>query len=335
MPELVDYGKITLPLKVGLVGTGFVAKVRAQTLEVESRTQLVAVAGRNPSRTAEFAASFNTHAVADWQALVAMPDIDLVIVSTINGGRGEIVRGAILAGKHTIVEYPISLDPQEAAEIIALATTKKVLLHVEHIELLGGLHQSMREWLGQLGELYYARYSTIVPQRPAPQKWTFHRSEFGFPLSGALSRIHRFTDLFGSIDSVNCHNQYWGGVGDYYQTCLCTAQLRFRNTRAIGEVVYGKGEGLWQGTRKFELHGEHGALVFDGDAGVFIQADVSTPIDLGSRRGLFAKDLEFVLDRLIDLKPNYVTPMASLATLRVADAARISAETHRTVIVGS
>jgi biliverdin reductase len=335
MPELVDYGKITLPIKVGLVGTGFVAKVRAQTLEIESRTQLVAVAGRNPSRTAEFAASFNTHAVADWQSLVAMSDIDLVIVSTINGGRGEIVRAAIAAGKHTIVEYPIALDPQEAAEIIALAAAKKVLLHVEHIELLGGLHQTMREWLGQLGELYYARYSTIVPQRPAPQKWTFHRSEFGFPLSGALSRLHRFTDLFGSIDSINCHNQYWGGVGDYYQTCLCTAQLRFRNTRAIGEVVYGKGEGLWQGTRKFELHGEHGALVFDGDAGVFIQADVSTPIDLGSRRGLFAKDLEFVLDRLIEYKPNYVTPAASLAALRVADAARISAETHRTVIVGS
>jgi biliverdin reductase len=335
MPELADDGKITLPIKVGLVGTGFVAKVRAQTLDIESRTQLVAVAGRNPSRTAEFAASFNTQAVADWQTLVEMSNIDLVIVSTINGGRGEIVRGVIAAGKHTIVEYPISLDPQEAADIIALAAAKKVLLHVEHIELLGGLHQTMREWLGHLGELYYARYSTIVPQRPAPQKWTFHRSEFGFPLSGALSRLHRFTDLFGSIDSVNCHNQYWGGVGDYYQTCLCTAQLRFKNSSAIGEVVYGKGEGLWQAARKFEVHGENGALVFDGDSGVFIQADVSTPIDLGSRRGLFAKDLEFVLDHLLDGKPNYVTPAASLATLRVADAARISAETRRTVMVGS
>jgi biliverdin reductase len=331
MPEIADYGEITLPIRVGLVGTGFVAKVRAQNLDLESRTQLIAVAGRNPSRTSAFAGEFNTRAVADWQTLVGMPDLDLVIVSTINGGRGEIVRAAIAAGKHTIVEYPISLDPQEAADIIALAAAKKVLLHVEHIELLGGLHQTMRAWLGHLGELYYARYSTIVPQRPVPQKWTFHRSEFGFPLVGALSRLHRFTDLFGSIDSVNCHNQYWGSVGDYYQTCLCTAQLRFKHSKAIGEVVYGKGEGLWQGARKFEVHGENGALVFDGDSGVFIQADVSTPIDLGSRRGLFAKDLEFVLDRLLHGKPNYVTPAASLATLRVADAARISAETYRTV----
>jgi biliverdin reductase len=335
MPEIVSYGSIALPLRVGLVGTGFVAKVRSQTLAAEPRTELVAVAGRDATRTTEFAASVGARAVADWQALVALPDVDLVIVSTINGGRGEIVRGAIAAGKHTIVEYPISLDPIEAAEIIELAAAKKVLLHVEHIELLGGLHQTMREWLDRLGEVYSARYSTIVPQRPAPQKWTFDRVEFGFPLSGALSRLHRFTDLFGAIDSINCHNQYWGGLGNYYQTCLCTAQFRFKNSSAIGEVIYGKGEGLWEGARKFEVHGANGAMLFDGDAGVFIDAAGVTPIDLGSRKGLFAKDLEIVLDRLLENKPNYVTSAASLATLRVADAARISAETRRTVVVES
>ncbi len=331
MPKIADYGEITLPLRVGLVGTGFAAKIRAQALATEARTELVAVAGRTPSRTAEFAASINTVAVADWQTLIGMPDLDLVIVSTINGGRGEIIRGSIAAGKHTIVEYPLCLDPQEAAELIALAAAKKVLLHVEHIELLGGLHQTMREWLDRVGEVHYARYSTIVTQRPAPQKWTFNRTEFGFPLSGALSRLHRFTDLFGSIESVNCHNQYWGGVGDYYQTCLCTAQLRFKNSSAIGEVVYGKGEGLWQDSRKFEVHGANGGLIFDGDTGVFVQEGISTPLDLGARKGLFVRDLEFVLDHLIDGTPNYVTPEASLATLRVADAARISAETRRTV----
>jgi biliverdin reductase len=333
MPEIIGYGKITLPIGVGLVGTGFAAKVRAQTIQAQARTQLVAIAGRNPSRTTEFAANFNAPVVLDWQTLVEMPEIDLVIVSTINCDHGKIARAAVAAGKHTIVEYPLSLDPQEAAEIIALAESKGVLLHVEHIELLGGLHQTMRQWLGHLGEVYYARYSTIVPQRPVPEKWTYNRSEFGFPLSAALSRLHRFTDLFGAIESVNCHNQYWGGVGDYYRTCLCTAQLRFKNTQAIGEVVYGKGEGLWQDSRKFEVHGEHGALIFEGDEGVLIQGNETIALDLGSRRGLFAKDTEFVLDCLLEGKPNYVTPAASLATLRAADAARISSSTRRTAIV--
>jgi biliverdin reductase len=335
MSKIASYGEINLPIRVGIVGTGFAAKVRAQNLDAEPRTQLIAVAGRNLERTAEFAEGFNTLAVADWPTLLQMSDIDLVIVATINKDHGQIARAAIAAGKHVIVEYPLALNAQEAAEIIALAAAKKVLLHVEHIELLGGLHQTMREWLSELGEVYYARYSTIVPQLPVPQKWTYHHAEFGFPLSAALSRLHRFTDLFGSIESVNCHNQYWGGVGDYYKTCLCTAQLRFKNSNAIGEVVYGKGEGLWQNSRKFEVHGEKGALVFDGDEGVLIQAGISTPLDLGARKGLFAKDLALVLDRLIDGKPLYVSLEASLATLRVADAARISAETRRTIMVDS
>jgi biliverdin reductase len=333
MSKIANYGEINLPIRVGIVGTGFAAKVRAQSIDAESRTQLVAVAGRNPERTAEFAQSFKILAVDDWHKLIQMPEIELVIVATINGDHGEIVRAAIEHGKHTIVEYPLALDLQTATEIIELAAAKKVLLHVEHIELLGGLHQTMRAQLGHLGEVYYARYSTIVCQRPIPEKWTFHRTEFGFPLIAALSRLHRFTDLFGSIESINCHNQYWGGVGDYYKTCLCTAQLRFKNSSAIGEVVYGKGEGLWQNSRKFEVHGANGALIFDGDEGVLIQDGRSTPLDLGARKGLFARDLELVLDHLIDGKPNYVTPTASLATLRVADAARLSAETRRTVVI--
>jgi biliverdin reductase len=335
MSKVTSYGEINLPIRVGIVGTGFAAKVRAQCISTESRTQLIAVAGRNPERTREFAQSFDILPLDDWQQLIQMPDIDLVLVATINGNHGEIVRAAIAAGKHTIVEYPLSIDFAEAAEIVKLAAAKKVLLHVEHIELLGGLHQTMKEWLDRLGEVHYARYSTIVCQRPIPEKWTFNRTEFGFPLVAALSRLHRFVDLFGSIESINCQNQYWGGVGGYYKTCLCTAQLRFKNTSAIGEVVYGKGEGLWQNARKFEVHGVDGAMIFDGDEGVFIQDGISTPLDLGARKGLFAKDLELVLDHLIDGKPNYVTPAASLATLRVADAARISAETRRMVVIDS
>jgi biliverdin reductase len=333
MSKVASYGEINLPIRVGIVGTGFAAKVRAQCISTESRTQLIAVAGRNPERTREFAQSFDILPLDDWQQLIQMPDIDLVLVATINGNHGAIVKAAIAAGKHTIVEYPLAIDFAEAAEIVKLAAAKKVLLHVEHIELLGGLHQTMKEWLDRLGEVHYARYSTIVCQRPIPEKWTFNRTEFGFPLIAALSRLHRFTDLFGAIESINCQNQYWGGVGDYYKTCLCTAQLRFKNTNAIGEVVYGKGEGLWQNARKFEVHGADGALIFDGDEGVFIQDGISTQLDLGARKGLFAKDLELVLDHLIDGKPNYVTPAASLATLRVADAARISAETRRMVVI--
>jgi biliverdin reductase len=80
-----------------------------------------------------------------------------------------------------------------------------------------------------------------------------------------------------------------------------------------------------------EVHGEKGALIFDGDQGTLVQAEGSQPIALGSRQGLFAKDTAMVLDYLIDGIPLYVTPEASLYTLKVAAAAQRSAETGQTI----
>lgn len=319
----------TSPIKVGLVGTGYAAKLRAETLPKDGRSHLVAVVGHTLEQTEAFSQTYQAQALSDWEQLVCS-DLDLVIVSTINRDHGAIARAALQNGKHVVVEYPLCLDVAEAEELIALAQAQNKLLHVEHIELLGGLHQALKQNLGAISTLFYARYSTVNPQRPAPRKWTYNRKLFGFPLSGALSRIHRLTDLFGTVATVSCQNKYWGTNSEFYTACLCTAQLRF-TSGLVAEVTYGKGELLWQEERKFEVHGEKGGLIFDKEAGILVQAEETTPIEVGTRRGLFAKDTGMVLDHLYAGTPLYVTPTASLSALKVADAARRSAETGETI----
>lgn len=321
---------VTSPVRVGLVGTGYAAKLRAETLSQE-RSQLVAVVGHNTEKTAAFSQTYQAEALSSWKQLVGS-DVDLVIVSTINRDHGAIARAALENDKHVVVEYPLCLNVAEAEELIALAQAKNKLLHVEHIELLGGLHQALKQNIAAIGTLFYARYSTVNPQHPAPRKWTYHRELFGFPLSGALSRIHRLTDLFGTVATVSCQNSYWGEDSEFYTACLCTAQLRF-SSGLVADVTYGKGETLWQDERKFEVHGEQGGLIFDKDAGILVQAEETTPIEVGTRRGLFAKDTGMVLDHLFTATPLYVTPSASLYALRVADAARRSADTGETVVI--
>ena len=323
----------TCPVRVGLVGTGYAAKLRAETLQADERAAVVAVVGHTPEKTQAFAEAHQVEAAASWQQLLERSDLDLVIVSTINRDHGAIVRGALEAGKHVVVEYPLCLDPREGEGLIALAQAQGKLLHVEHIELLGGLHQALRSWLPAIGNGFYARYSTINPQRPAPRRWTYQPDLFGFPLSGALSRLHRLIDLFGSVAKISCQTQFWERDSEFYQACLCTAQLSF-NSGLLAEVVYGKGETLWQNERKFEVHGEQGGLLFDGDQGVLVQAEETTAIEVGSRQGLFAKDTSVVLDHLFEGTPLYVTPAASLYTLKVADAACRSAQTGQTVALG-
>ena len=323
-----------IPVRVGLVGTGYAAKIRAETVNADPRARLVGVAGHTPEATQEFCHIHQTQSFNAWADLVGNEHIDLVIMSGINRDHGPIVQAALAAGKHVVVEYPLALTVGEAESAIALARSRNLLLHVEHIELLGGVHQALMQALPQIGMPFYARYVTMTPQNPAPQKWVYHPALFGFPLIGALSRLHRLTDAFGEVATVSCQNREWKTTPDskHYAACLCAAQLRFESG-LIAEVVYGKGEAVWQPQRKFEVQGKSGSLIFDGEGGVLINAEGDRPIEVAGRRGIFARDTTAVLDCLIDGTPLYVTPEASLYALRVADAARRSAAIGQVVTV--
>ncbi|MBD2256159.1 Gfo/Idh/MocA family oxidoreductase [Pseudanabaena sp. FACHB-2040] len=321
-------------LQVGLVGTGFAARLRAEAFTAETRSQLIAVAGHSLERTAQFCEPFGVQPCASWQEVVNRPELDLIVVSTVSQSHGDIVEAALLADKHVVVEYPLSLDVAQAVRLLALACDRNRLLHIEHIELLGGQHQAARAHLAAVGQPFYARYCTLNPQRPAPQKWTYQPDQFGFPLMGALSRIHRLTDLFGTVEHVFCQNRYEGTWpdGSGYTSCLCTAQLHF-TSGLVAEVTYGKGEAVWTTTRRLEIHGSQGGLTLDGDQATLVTAAGEQPIEIGSRRGLFAKDTAQVLDFLAEETPLYVSPQASLYALQVADAARQSAESGQAVAV--
>ncbi len=136
-----------------------------------------------------------------------------------------------------------------------------------------------------------------------------------------MSRINRLTDLFGEVAEVSCKNRYWNVPDtDYFTACLCNAQLTFSNG-IIADITYGKGDKFWYGHRTFEIHGDRGTLLFEGEKGTLIRDKERTPITVASRRGLFAKDTEMVLDHLTLGKSLYLKPSASLYALQVANMA--------------
>jgi len=322
---------------VGIVGTGFVARKRAEALAQDGRGRVVAVADHMAANSQAFAQQYQTQALPTWQDLVTHPQVDLVMVCHINGYHGAVAAAALAAQKHVVVEYPLALTVAEAEALLDLAQTRDRLLHVEHIELLGGTHQALKTHLATLGQIHYARYSTLAPKRRVPRSWSYCPQQFGFPLVGALSRLHRLIDAFGPVQRVYGQNQY-GGLAqasdglDYYTTCLCTAQLTF-TSGLVAAVAYGKGEGFWTSTRRLEVYGSQGQLVLDGDGGEWVNAQGARSLSLGSRRGLFAADTTAVLDHLLADKPLYCTPAASVYSLRVATAVQQSAASGQSITV--
>ncbi|MGB5634569.1 MAG: Gfo/Idh/MocA family oxidoreductase [Waterburya sp.] len=322
---------ITSPLRVGMVGTGYAAKKRAEAIKSDQRTELLVVTGNTPEKLHDFCEAYAVKATDSWSRLVNLPELDLIFICTINQSCGAIAKAAILAGKHVVIEYPLALEAKLAAEVIELAATKHKLLHVEHIEIIGGLHQAIKQYLPQIGKIFHARYATISSQQPVKQSWKYHRQMFGFPLAAALSRIHRLTDLFGGVERVTCNNRYWDVSGsDYFTACLCNAQLNF-SSGITAEVSYGKGDVFYRSHRTFEIYGEQGKIIFEGQTGSLILQKSEQEIPVTPRRGLFTQDTAMVLDYLFEQKPLYIQPQASLYALQVANAAQESSLTGTTI----
>jgi biliverdin reductase len=320
----------SVPIRVGLVGTGFAAKLRAQTLQGDSRARLITVAGHSPEKTSAFSQDFGAEPEVSWRKLVEREDLDLIIICTVNRDHGTIAGAALENDKHVVVEYPLSLDLSEAQGLLALSLEKGKLLHIEHIELLGGLHQALKQALPSIGKIFSSRYVTIHPERPVPQRWTYQHSLFGFPLMGALSRLHRFTDLFGKVTRVHCQSQFWDTQPDFFRACLCHAQLEFAHGH-FAESVYGKGETFWHSENSFTVYGEEGTLIFTPEKGLIIQGDTTQTVEVGARRGLFVKDTQMVLEHLTEGTPLYVNPVDSVYALEVADALARSAQLRQPI----
>jgi biliverdin reductase len=311
---------VSLPLRVGIVGTGYAARQRARTLQIDPRCKLIGFVGHRPESSIAFAAESGVLSCTETELWNAA---DLVFICTVNSEHARLVRQALEHRLHVVVEYPLALDFQEAQSLIALASKHRRLLHVEHIELLSGFHLALRTYLAKAGNIHLVRYSSINAKPPTPGKWTFSEALFGFPLIGALSRISRLVDLVGPVQSVSCQNQYLEREGDRFQGCICTAQLQF-SSGAFGELTYAKGKGLWQSENRLELTGSGGSLIYSGESLTLINGEGTQSFDPGSRQGLFAQDTEAVLDALIEEKPLYTNAKTMLHALAVAVAAERS-----------
>lgn len=318
MTQSSNYEINQLPLRVGIVGTGYAAQRRAEAFQASELTQLIAVVGNTETNTQNFCQTYQISAVSSWQDLIGDDNLDLICISNINRDHGLIVRQALNANKHVIVEYPLTLNPEEAPELINLARKQGKLLHIEHIEIIGGVHQALTENLPKIGNPILANYTTILTKPKFVPHWTYNYSEYGFPLIAALSRINRFTFLFGEVEKVTCQGRFWDAPETgYFSACWCQAQLSFKNQLMVN-LIYGKGKEFKNSDRTLEIYGDEGKIKFEGETGILIKGEEITPIEVASRRGLFNRDTELVLAHLCYGKDLYIKNTDSAYALKVA-----------------
>ena len=116
-------------LRVGIIGTGWIAEKAAITLAGLTMCEAYAVGSRTQEKADEFARKWNVKkAYGSYAELLADPDVDLVYVGTPHSHHYDVTREALLAGKPCLVEKAFMANRRQAQEIIDLAHERKVFL---------------------------------------------------------------------------------------------------------------------------------------------------------------------------------------------------------------
>ena len=116
-------------MKVGIIGTGWIAEKAAITLNGLQECEAYAVGSRSIETAQAFAAKWNiSKAYGSYKELLEDPDVDLVYVGTPHSHHYDVTRDALLAGKPCLVEKAFMANARQAEEIINLAHERKVFL---------------------------------------------------------------------------------------------------------------------------------------------------------------------------------------------------------------
>jgi len=253
--------------RVAIVGCGLVGVKRARAL---GDSRLVAVADTDAERARRLAAENPGCAVeGDWRAVVARPDVEVVIVATTHDSLAPVARAAVEAGKHVLVEKPAARAPAELAPLAAAARERGVTVRVGFNHRFHPALRRARELLvgGELGPLMYLRARYGHGGRPGYEREWRARPEVsggGELLDQGVHLIDLARWFAGDLALVGGH------VGTFFWDMPVEDNAFVLLRGASGTVAWLHASWTeWKNLFSFEVFGRQGKLQVDGLGGSY------------------------------------------------------------------
>jgi scyllo-inositol 2-dehydrogenase (NADP+) len=216
---------MTAELKVGLMGYGFAGETfHAPVIEHCGRATVSAIATGKPERAqADYP---NATIVEDFDALLALGELDCIVIATPNDTHFDLARKALEAGRNVVVDKPVTLSGADAKTLAELAQTRGLLFAPFHNRRWDGDFMTVRALIesGRLGRVthYESHFDRFRPK--VPQRWREEASRGGgllFDLGPHL--IDQALALFGRpqtiFASVKAHRDH-ASAPDYVHLLL-------------------------------------------------------------------------------------------------------------------
>ena len=191
---------------IAVVGTGFGEKIHIPGFQNHPRTQVVAVYHRDIEKAKAIASSHNIPHVCDrLEHALALPDVAAVSISTPPFLHYEMAKATLQAGKHLLLEKPMTLSATEAQQLYQLATAKGVVGMMDFEFRFVPAWQLFAEYLAQgyVGQKRLIKIDWLVSSRAdasRPWNWYAQKDKGGGALGAVGSHAFDYISwLFGSV----------------------------------------------------------------------------------------------------------------------------------------
>lgn len=342
-----------MTLRVGIAGTGFIAKFHMDGYREAENIELVACCDCVEDRAKTFAEKWGFREYyTDVRKMLVDENLDVLSVCLPNRFHLDPTLTALKKGIHVLCEKPIGMNAREAKRMLDASKRSKGILSIGHNLRFMAKNRALKKLIegGELGEIFFGRSHTL--RRVGIPAWgEFHKKEIsaGGPLIDigvhGLDLILWFMG-FPGIDTVsgatytkfgNTQEQYhsWGGSLDPKEFSVedfASGYVRLMNGATLAL------ESSWAGhieKNSFQqtVFGDLGGAqtdpyrVYKTMNGVHVDVDLVEIDEVDSYREEILHFLSCIREKKIPL----VRPEESLQVMQVIDGLYRSAETGREV----
>ena len=195
----------TRKIRVGVIGAGnWASHGHLRVLALLPEYEVVAIQARRQEAAATAAEKFGIGTVVDTiDELLALPDVDLVLVLNTAPQHADTVRAVIAAGKHVYCEWPLTVSTGVAEELLHLARQAGVRHVVGLQRRLAPHNRYVRDLIanGYVGQLRSVRMHVSMnyfqATMPRALAWTIPPENFSHVVS--IYAGHFLDMLFQSV----------------------------------------------------------------------------------------------------------------------------------------
>ena len=315
---------MTKKVNVGIIGCGVISAAYLKGCRLFDILNVVACADLIPERARARAEEFGVPKAYSVEALLADPEVELVINLTIPKVHAEVNIAAIEAGKHAYCEKPLAINRAEGQKTLAAAQEMGVKVGSAPDTFLGGGIQTCRKLIdeGMIGQPVAA---TAFMTTPGHERWhpdpDFYYQPGGGPmfdmgpyyltalinLMGAVDRVAGATRITYPERTITSQPKYGQKIQVNTATHV-TGLLNFSNG-ALGTII--TSFDVWGAHLPYiEIYGSEGSLSvpdpnrFDGSvrllkAGETEWRDIPHTHSIEVSRGIGVADMAYgiVFDR--------------------------------------